>query len=115
MHRERYVMKCLFQQCFVKIRQHLIILVVGCGHKSKTSIAFPVEEDGLYNIPNVYLDSKLYFHQGFLEKEDAIRENANNTRREKDLSATGELLDYLKSDPAIWKRIKCPNGEIRHL
>ena len=112
-HRKGNLMKCFFRKYLTKKTQHLIVLIIGCGHKSKRNIIFSAKQDGLYDIPNVYLDCKLYFYQESFEKEDAFREDDSNTRREKDLSATRELLNFLQSNPTIWKRINSPDGGLR--
>ena len=90
------------RQIFIKRTQTMMTLVIGCRNRSTRSMVFPTDQGRLYNTPNVDMDSHVYLEQDILEKCDTFAKDDDwQIGNEKDLSATGELLDFLNSDPMI--------------
>ena len=107
--RKRDLVRCFFRQRFIKPTQ---VLFIGCRHRSNNSKVFSIGQGGLYNIPNVYIESTVYLEQGFIKEYDTPSDDCGHEESGKNISATGELLDFLHSNPTTWKRINYPGGVI---
>ena len=96
----------IFRQCLGKPIQ---VAHIACRHRPNNPIVFSTDQGRLYNIPNVYLGSSVHWEHGIVQEYDTPADNDKEGNGKK-ISATEELMDFLQSDPMIWKRINYPVG-----